>query len=67
MSEVEQLEPIEDPSLRASSANVSTPVDTFPPQLVPDPYVRQQVSRGDLLNRVPDTDPYAECYAAQRR
>ena len=67
MSEVEQHEPIEGPSLRVAAANVSTPVETFPPPLAPDPYARQQVSRRDLLNRAPDTDPYTEWYVAQRR
>ena len=47
--------------------NASTSVEAFPPQLAPDPYVRQQVSRRDFRTRAPDTDTYIEWYAAQRR
>ena len=47
--------------------NVSTSVEAFPPQLAPDPYVRQQVSRSDFRTSAPDTDPYVEWYAAQHR
>ena len=65
--EVEQPEPIETPSSRAAPVNASTPVETFPPQPAPDPYVRQQVSRCDFRTRAPDTDPYLAWYAAQRR
>ena len=60
MLEVEQHGPIEGPSSTAAPANVSMPVETYPPQLAPDPYARQQVSRSDLLNRAPVTDLYAE-------
>ena len=63
MSEVVHPELIEAPSSRASPVNASTPVETFPPQLAPDPYARQQVSRSNLRTHAPDT----EWYAAQRR
>ena len=55
IQEVEQTEPIEAPSARAASVNASTPVETFPPQLAPDPHVLQQMSRSDFRTRAPDT------------